>query len=125
MNPMTMMAATLTARTVAAWSLAPEDKPTGLNKTETIRQLLKTANRPVTAAEICWDMADQFPNFGSHLVWLLLKYDMKKGRVLLNDGRYSWNHQFDAAEAQALRDAVKLLRHHGYKVKEPHHGNTD
>lgn len=118
-SPFTAMAATLTAKTMAAWNLDPADKPKGLNKTETIRQLLKTANRPVTAAEICWDMADQFADFGSERVWLLLKYDMKKGRVLLNDGRYSWNHAYDAVEAAAIRDAVKLLRGHGYKVKEP------
>lgn len=117
MNPFTQIAATLTAHTLPAWDVA-EAKTKGLSRTETIRRLLKVASRPVTAAEIAFDM-DEFPNFGSHLVWLLLKYDLQKGRVLLEDGKYRWNHAYDTAEAAAIRDAVKLLKSHGYKVKEP------
>ncbi|ARV17510.1 hypothetical protein AEP_00550 [Curvibacter sp. AEP1-3] len=117
MNPFAQIAATLTAHTVPAWN-ASEVKPQGLSRTETIRQLLKSASRPVSAAEIAFDM-DEFPNFGTHLVWLLLKYDIQKGRVLFQDGKYRWNHAYDTAEAEAIRAAVKLLKNHGYKVKEP------
>lgn len=86
MNPFGQIAATLTAHTVPAWDIA-ETKPKGLSRTETIRRLLKSASRPVTAAEIAFDM-DEFPNFGAHLVWLLLKYDIQKGSVLHQDGKY-------------------------------------
>ena len=118
MTPFTQMAATLTAKTISAWNIDTNERPRGLSRTETIRRLLKSASRPVTAAEIAFDM-DEFPNFGSHLVWLLLKYDISKGRVLLQDGKYRWSHAYDTAEATAIRDAVKLLRQHGYKVREP------
>jgi hypothetical protein len=73
----------------------------------------------MTAAEIAWDMDSDFPNFGSHLVWLLLKHDIAKGRVALADGRYSWVHAYDTAEAALIRKALKLLKKHGYQVKEP------
>lgn len=118
MNPFTQMATTLTAKTVAAWNIDTDERPRGLSRTETIRRMLKAASRPVTAAEIAFDM-EEFPNFGSHLVWLLLKYDISKGRVIFNEGKYSYNPAFDTAEAAAIRDAVKLLRQHGYKVREP------
>ena len=117
MTSFVQMASVLSAAHVPAWS-SEEPKPKGMNRTETIRCLLKSSSRPVTAAEIAFDMED-FPNFGSHLVWLLLKYDIQKGRVTLDRGRYSWNHAYDTAEAAAIRDAVKLLKAHGYRVKEP------
>lgn len=49
MNPFTQMATVLTASSIPAWNVAdiPEK---GLSRTETIRRLLKAANRPVTAA---------------------------------------------------------------------------
>lgn len=116
MNPFTQMATVLTASSVPAWNVAdiPEK---GLSRTETIRRLLKAANRPVTAAEITFDV--EFPNFGSHLVWLLLKHDISKGRVIFKDGRYSWSHEYDSAQATAIRDAIKLLKSNGYQVKPP------
>ena len=118
MNPFQQMASALTASRMAAW---PVDRAVeaGLTRTERIRRLLKSASRPVTAAEIAFDMGDEFPNFGSHLVWLLLKYDIQKGRVVFNEGKYSWNHDYDTAEAAAIREAVLLLKKHGFKVKEP------
>lgn len=120
MTSFTQMAAVLGTLNVPAWSEG-QAKPKGLNRTETIRQLLKTANRPVTAAEIAFDMGDEFPNFGSHLVWLLLKYDISKGRVTLDKdrGTYRWNHEYDTATAEAIRQAEKLLKRHGYKVRAP------
>jgi hypothetical protein len=117
MNPFAQLAATLTGRNVAAWNVE-EVQPKGLSRTETIRRILKSASRPLTAAEIAFDM-EHFADFGSHLVWLLLKYDMQKGRVILEDGKYRWNHEYDEAEALEIRNAVKLLKRHGYKVKEP------
>lgn len=118
MSGFTQMAAVLARNNLPAWG-ASEKPAMGLSRTERIRQLLKSANRPVTAEEIAWDMEDEFPNFGVHLVWLLLKYDISKGRILLEKGRYSWSHTYDTAEASAIREAVKLLKHHGYSVKAP------
>lgn len=118
MNPFHNMALVLTRATVAAWN--PEDVPEkGLNRSERIRCLLRAAHRPVTAAEIAFDMEDAFPNFGSHLVWLLMKYDIAKGRVLYSNGLYSWSHEYESAEATALREAERLLRRHGYKLVKP------
>ena len=118
MNPFTNMAAVLTAHTAAPWNES-EPPAKGLNRTDRIRCLLKTSCRPVTAAEIAFDMGDEFPNFGSHLVWLLMKYDISKGRVILDAGRYSWNHDYDTAEAKEVRAAVKLLKKKGYLVTAP------
>ena len=87
----------------------------GTTRTDSIRELLRKAARPLSAAEIAFDL--DLPS--SCTVWLLMKYDMQKGRVLLADGRYTWNHDYDTLEAQELRDAVKLLVHHGYKVVQP------
>jgi hypothetical protein len=116
-SPFAHMASVLSAAHMPAWNIE-EPKPKGLTRTEKIRWLLRSSSHPVTAAEIAFDM-EEFPNFGSHLVWLLLKYDIQKGRVTLNRGRYSWNHAYDTAEAAAIRKAVKLLTTHGYKVKAP------
>lgn len=117
MNPFAQMTATLSANNQPAWS-TDTTAVKGLSRTERIRRLLKAATRPVTAAEIAWDMDTEFPNFGSHLVWLLLKHDISKGRVALSDGRYTWVHAYDTAEALAIRKAIKLLRANGYQVKE-------
>jgi hypothetical protein len=101
--------------------IAAESIPTGLNRTERIRRLLKASSRPMTANEIAWDMDAHFPNFGSHLVWLLLKYEMEKGRIIFDKARatYSWNHNYETAEAAAIRSAEKLLRKQGYTEKAP------
>lgn len=66
-------------------------------------------------------MADHFPDFGSHLVWLLMKYEMEKGRVLFDKSRhtYAWNYDYDTAEAAEIRAAEQLLKKHGYTVKAP------
>lgn len=118
-SPFVHMACSLTLKTPADWAPAMEALPKDLSRTERIRQLLKCAGRPLTAAEIAWDLNDHFPDFGSHLVWLLLKYDMQKGRVLFTDNKYRWNHDYDTAEAAAIRAAAALLRKNGYKVKAP------
>lgn len=87
----------------------------GETRTEGIRNLLREATRPLTAAEIAYDL--DLPT--SCTVWLLMKYDMQKGRVLLADGHYRWNHEYDRQEAEELRAAVKLLKKAGYQVKPP------
>ena len=117
MNPFELMATTLAAK---AYTGAPahDPIPPGLCRTERIRRLLKATARPMTAEEIAWDMEEEFPNFGVHLVWLLLKYDIQKGRVLLERGRYSWSVEWDTIEAQQIRSAIKLLRHAGYSVRK-------
>ena len=118
MNPFQQMATVLSVSRSPAWDCT-DPVAKGLNRTERIRRLLKAASRPVTAEEIAWDMDTEFPNFGVHLVWLLLKYDVAKGRVLLDKGRYTWSLAYDSAEAAAIRSAVMLLTKNGYAVKEP------
>jgi hypothetical protein len=115
------MACSLTLKPVADWTGPTEPIPEGLTRTEQIRRLIKGANRPLTAHEITWDMADHFPDFGSHLVWLLMKYEMEKGRVIFDKARgtYAWNHDYDTAEAAEIRAAIVFLRKNGYKVKAP------
>jgi len=115
------MACSLTLRPLPGWKSMDDSIPAGLNRTERIRQLLRVSGRPLTANEIAWDMGDHFPNFGSHLVWLLLKYEMEKGRVMFDKGRgtYAWNFAYESAEQEALRQAEKLLKKHGYKVVKP------
>ena len=115
MNPFTQMA------TVLARSAFPEAPPVrvkrepGESRTESIRNLLREATRPMSAAEIAYDL--ELPS--SCTVWLLMKYDMQKGRVLLADGLYQWSHDYDRQEAEELRSAVKLLQKAGYTVKAP------
>jgi hypothetical protein len=115
------MACSLTLRPPPGWKTSGDTIPSGLNRTERIRQLLKKSGRPLTANEIAWDMEEHFPNFGTHLVWLLLKYEMEKGRVIFDKGRasYAWNAAYDSAEQTAIRNAEKLLKRHGYLITKP------
>ena len=117
MSAINHMATTLAGIKTPPWMKPEATGRKGLSRTGTIRELLKSANRPVTAAEIAFDV--DLPSFNTNLVWLLLKHDISKGRVILQDGRYSWNHDYDSAEAAAIREAVQLLRRNGYLVKEP------
>lgn len=116
MSPFDQMCADLAAK--HAFPTAPATttpKAKGPSTTGAIRDLLKKAHRPMTAAEIAFDMALE----GSGTVWLLMKYDLQKGRVLLVDGLYRWNHDYDLAEAIELRAAVKLLKRAKYQIKPP------
>jgi hypothetical protein len=116
------MACALTLHHPRDWALSQhaESISKGVSRTERIRQLLRLEGRAMTDSEIAFDLVDHFPDFGAHLVWLLLKYDIKKGRVLMiRPGLYRYNEEFDTAEAEALRNAEKLLRSHGYKLKAP------
>lgn len=74
----------------------------------------------MSAAEILFDAGDQLPySAKTSLVSMLLKWDIKQGRVLFDDGRYTWNSEAAAAEVAAVRVALKLLRKHGYECKLP------
>ena len=121
-SPFVHMACALTLHQPRDWQPSPHAGaiPKDVSRTERIRQLLRLEGRAMTDAEIAFDMVDHFPNFGAHLVWLLLKYDIAKGRVrMIRAGLYRYNDEFDTTQAQALRDAEKLLKSHGYKVKAP------
>ena len=117
MNPFAKMATSLATRALPDW-VQTEQNGKPLSRTETIRRHLKESGCAMTSEEIAFDLDDALPNFGSHLVWLLLKHDVKKGRIVF-DGRYSWNQDYDTAEATAIRAAVKLLKAHGYGVTAP------
>lgn len=116
MNAFKNMASSLTAVNPSPWS-STEKQVKPVSRTETIRQLLKAVGRPMTAEEVVWDV--DFPNFGTDSVWFLMKNDIKKGRVLLENGLYSWSQEYESAEATAIRDAKKLLELHGYVVHAP------
>jgi hypothetical protein len=97
-------------------TLSKTDTPKNSSRTESIRVILRQAGRPMSAAEILFDAGDQLPySANTSLVSMLLKWDIKQGRVTFEDGRYNWNSETAAAEAQAVREALKLLRRHGYK----------
>lgn len=89
-------------------------EPKAQSRVGAIRDLLKSEARPMSAAEIAYDV--DLPSFNQSLVWLLLKHDIKKGRVLFSDGLYAWNTEFDSAEQAAIRAAIKLLTKSGYTV---------
>ena len=119
-SPFVHMACALTLHHPRSWPAESAAIEPGLSRTERIRRLLKSTGAAMTDAEIAWDMADHFPNFGAHLVWLLLKYDIAKGRVRqIRPGLYRWNEDYDTAQATALREATALLKKHGYQVKPP------
>ena len=86
-----------------------------LSRTECIRAVLRQAGRPMSAAEILFDAGDLLPySANSSLVSMLLKWDIRQGRVRFEDGRYSWNSDAEAAEAAEVRAALRLLRRHGF-----------
>jgi len=121
-SPFVHMASALAQHPPRGWQPLQhaETIPKGVSRTERIRQLLRLEGRAMTDSEIAFDLVDHFPDFGANLVWLLLKYDIAKGRVrMIRAGLYRYNDEFDTAEAAALRDAEKLLRSHGYTVKVP------
>lgn len=119
-SPFVHMACALTLHHPRSWPAESAAIEPGISRTERIRRLLKSTGSAMTDAEIAWDMADHFPNFGAHLVWLLLKYDIAKGRVRqIRPGLYRWNDAYDTAHAAAIREAVKLLKAAGYEIKEP------
>lgn len=117
MNPFSQMIDALSTHHTPPWGIPEAGGGKQTSRTETIRELLRSATRPVTAPEIAFDV--DLPSFNTNLVWLLLKHDISKGRVILQNGRYSWNHEYDSAQATAIRNAVQLLKRHGFDVEGP------
>jgi hypothetical protein len=114
MNPFEQMANSLKRQAPAKSFWQPGSAPKSQTRVGAIRDLLKSEARPMTAAEIAFDV--DLPSHTQNLVWLLLKYDIKKGRVLLSEGLYTWNAEFDSREEVAIRAAIKLLKKNGYTV---------
>ena len=114
MNPFEQMSQTLARRqpTKSVWQ--PGLQPKSQTRVGAIRDLLKSQARPMSAAEIAYDV--DLPSFNQNLVWLLLKYDIQQGRVLFSGGRYAWNAEHETAEAGAIRKAIKLLKKSGYTI---------
>lgn len=113
MNPFEQMSKSLARQPVKThWQqdMAPKSQ----SRVGSIRDLLKSTGRPMNAAEIAFDV--DLPSFNQNLVWLLLKYDIQKGRVLFSGGLYAWNPAFDTAEEISIRAAIKLLKKSGYTV---------
>lgn len=88
------------------------------SRTESIRAVLRSTGRPMSAAEILLD-ADLPYSANSSLVSMLLKWDIKQGRVIFQDGLYRWCSETEAEEAEAVREALKLLRRRGYRIEAP------
>ena len=84
------------------------------SKAAQIRALLARSG-PLNAAAICMDVDVE----STSLVGPVLKWDMKLGRVLFEDGKYSLNPRFVEEEQAQVRAAVNLLRKHGYRVEVP------
>lgn len=114
MNPFEQMSKALARKQRVQTNWQPGAQPKSKSRTGTIRDLLKSTARPMSAAEIAFDI--DLPSHTQNLVWLLLKHDIKMGRVLLQDGLYAWNFEHQSAEATAIRAAIKLLKKHGYAV---------
>lgn len=115
-NPFRQIAYSLMRPASAPVLRAPEPKAQG--RTESIRAVLRQAGRPMSAAEIFMD-ADLPHSANSSLVSMLMKWDIKQGRVIFEDGRYRWSSETEADEAEAVRDALKLLRRRGYRIEAP------
>jgi hypothetical protein len=114
MNPFEQLTKTLARRQPVKSAWQPGLAPKSQTRVGGIRDLLKSEARPMTAAEIAFDV--DLPSHTQNLVWLLLKYDIQKGRVLFSGGMYTWNAEFDSAEEAAIRAAIKLLKKSGYTV---------
>jgi hypothetical protein len=114
MNPFEQMSKTLAHRQPVKSVWQPGLEPKSQTRVGAIRDLLKSQARPMSAAEIAYDV--DLPSHTQNLVWLLLKYDIQKGRVLFSGGMYAWNAEFDSREEVAIRAAIKLLKKNGYVV---------
>ncbi len=117
-NPFQQIARSLMRPASAPPPQAPEPKAQG--RTESIRAVLRQAGRPMSAAEILFDAGEALPHSAnSSLVSMLMKWDIKQGRVIFEDGRYRWSSETEAEEAEAVREALKLLRRRGYRIEAP------
>lgn len=110
LNPIRMR---LPASVPSEWLEA--DKPKAeLSKAGQVRALLAQRGA-MNANAICLEVDIE----STSLVGPVMKWDMKLGRVLLEDGRYFLNPRFVEEEAAQVRAAVNLLRKHGYRVRRP------
>lgn len=116
LNPFEQMTQALALQQRPQTNWQPGSVPKPQSRVGAIRELLKSEARPMSAAEIAFDV--DLPSFNQSLVWLLLKFDIQKGRVLFSNGLYAWNTEFDSAQATAIRAAIKLLKKNGYTVTE-------
>lgn len=116
MNPFEQMTKALERKLRAKTNWQHGSKPKSQSRTGGIRELLRSTGRPMNAAEIAFTV--DLPSHTQNLVWLLLKHDIKMGRVLLVEGMYAWNFEHESAEAKTIRAAIKLLKKHGYAVTE-------
>jgi len=114
-NPFSQICYTL-MRPAFAPCKQPLDEPTP-SRTESIRAVLRQEGRPMSAAELLME-ADLPFSANTSLVSMLLKWDIKQGRVIFEEGLYSWNSETAAAEARAVREALQLLKRHGYKCTQ-------
>lgn len=110
-NPFHQITHVLMRSAIASAPRSPDGPPP--SRTESIRAVLRSTGRPMSAAEILLD-ADLPYSANTSLVSMLLKWDIRQGRVRFEDGMYSWNSDAEAAEAAEVRAALRLLRRHGY-----------
>ena len=114
MNPFEQMSKALARNQRVQTTWQAGEAPKSKTRVGGIRDLLRSTARPMSAAEIAFDI--DLPSHTQNLVWLLLKHDIKMGRVLLQGSLYAWNFEHESAEATAIRAAIKLLKKHGYAV---------
>jgi hypothetical protein len=95
---------------------APEDQDTQptITKTDRLRNYLREHGEASSA-----DLAIEADLPGSAQVGAMLKNDLAKGAVRKTARGYAWNYEFDDQVQVNLREAVALLRRHGYRVDPP------
>lgn len=115
-NPFGYMASTLTNQAVLQLVATRTPAPTGLSRTDAMRELLRQGRQRADALGRAGGVA-------SALVMPLLKNDLASGRVRRTkvDGRnvYELAADFDPDLQHRLREAERLLRRHGYDVTAP------
>jgi hypothetical protein len=92
--------------------------PQNSSRTECIRAVLRQTDRPMSAAEILFEAAEMLPHSANtSLISMLLKWDIRQGRVVYGDGCYFWNSETAAAEVAEVQAALNLLKRRGYVCK--------
>jgi hypothetical protein len=90
---------------------SPSTGDANASKTSRMREYL-VEHGPTNAS----DLARVAGLTSTALVSALFKYDIANGRVQFSQGLYQWIESDDQAE---IREAIGLLRRHGYTVKAP------
>ena len=114
-TPFTAMAKALAKRYPAAPAPATTCSAPGQTLTARIRELVRQ-HGPLSSLSIA---ATLEIDGSSGLVYALLKNDLQKGQVEFSDGKFYWNHDYDAGLAKRISQAAALLKRHGYRVKAP------